>query len=222
MGLEYAENDWILWGGQERSSLAFRYAIVHSLLTTWRLVKTRGVGRGGPGGWKPQSLDQARENIFSSKSLTIKKRKSAIIETYIYIKEPNETWSTTSNGEMLNGAASNGCEWDLPRLTSCISSLRETYGFYRKPATCLLSGRRLAPPARSPVTVMIKSVPRQGTEGPDFLQTFSRPLWWVTRRPCMFSAGQQGLHFPGKSIRLYSNGPDLFLPFFFSFFATRT
>lgn len=82
MGLEYAENDWILWEGQERSSLAFRYAIDHSPLTTRRLVKPGGAGGGrGRRDWKPQRLDRMREKIFLllNDSRLHKRENSAII-----------------------------------------------------------------------------------------------------------------------------------------------
>lgn len=72
MGLGYAENDWILREVQERSSLAFRYAIDHSPLTTWRLVKPGGAGGGLE---TSKSRPNERKNIFSSKWLTTVQQK---------------------------------------------------------------------------------------------------------------------------------------------------
>lgn len=72
MGLGYAGNDWILREVQERSSLAFRYAIDHSPLTTWRLVKPGGAGGGLE---TSKSRPNERKNIFSSKWLTTVQQK---------------------------------------------------------------------------------------------------------------------------------------------------
>lgn len=76
MGLEYAENDWILWEGQERSSLAFRYAIDHSPLTTWRLVKPRGAGGGVE---TSKSRPNERKIFFLLNDSRKEKRNSTII-----------------------------------------------------------------------------------------------------------------------------------------------
>lgn len=100
MGLGYAENDWILWEVQERSSLAFRYAIDHSPLTTWRLVKPGGAGGGLE---TSKSRPNERKNIFSPKWLTTvqQKKREKKEELGYRTNEKWEKWAGTSNEVVL-------------------------------------------------------------------------------------------------------------------------
>lgn len=108
MGPEYAENDWILWAGQERSSLAFCYAIDHSPLTTRRLVRPRG--RRGGGGGAGGGLETSRSRPIQRKIFFLPN------DTVPYERETSYLRSQmrrdlTSNAETLDWDAFNGCKW---------------------------------------------------------------------------------------------------------------
>lgn len=109
MGLGYAENDWILREVQERSSLAFRYAIDHSPLTTWRLVKPGGAGGGLE---TSKSRPNERKNIFSPKWLTTVQQKKR--EKKSGARLSHEWEKGEVNGHIKRGgagAASSDCKW---------------------------------------------------------------------------------------------------------------
>lgn len=223
MGLGYAENDWILREVQERSSLAFRYAIDHSPLTTWRLVKPGGAGGGLE---TSKSRPNERKNIFSPKWLTTvqqkrdrKKRSSAIARTTKGRSErPHQTRWSWSCFKWLQ------ISFFTPRcLTSYISSQTPACGFHTKPIMppslydAATSAFFLSWPA-SPVWPTRDSV--KGKNTPNFrglketlcANFLTAAVLDYTAATC---TGRKAT-FPVKPIKLYSNGPDLLLSFFFS------